>query len=266
MKRKKAQALTGLLLCLPLCLGLVFFYGIPLLLTLHRSLLNGMSGQWTGLDNYVDLLTNPAFGLGVRNTLLFWMAGLPLNLGLGLALALLCERAKAKMLRSVFFFPAMLPAACAACMAAGWLQGRAAPAGPGVVLILYLWKSVGVTAVILGAALHTIPQELLDTSAALGASGWQTLFYVKLPLILPALGAALIAALLNSFRIFREAYLLGGPHPQAQLYTLHHFLYNNFANMNYSRLAAASVLLIFVIAAGACTVAALLKRKDDASK
>lgn len=263
MKLKRYRALTGMLLCLPVCFGLIFFYGIPLLLAFQRSLLNGMTGEFAGLHNYIDLLTNSAFRLGIKNTLLFWAAGFPLNLGIGLALALLCETVNAKTIKSLFFFPAMIPAACVSCVAANWLRDRISTAGLGVLLTIYIWKSVGFTVIILGTALHTIPQELIDASANLGANGWQTSIHIKLPLIFPAFGVSLIAAFLNSFRIFREAYLIGGTHPQRQLYSLQHFLYNNFANMNYPRLAAASVILIFIIAIVAYIVMSLLKRKGN---
>lgn len=76
--------------------------------------------------------------------------------------------------------------------------------------------------------------------------------------MIPAIADSLAIALLGSFRLFREAYLLAGPHPQGRLYSLQHFYYNNFANLNAPRLAAASILQTVTIA----LFAALLFRRD----
>ena len=76
--------------------------------------------------------------------------------------------------------------------------------------------------------------------------------------ILPAISIGKPA--LWHFRIFREAFLLGGAHPDNALYGVQHFLYNNFANMNYPRLAAASVLLILVTAGIGLGVLGALRR------
>ena len=63
-----------------------------------------------------------------------------------------------------------------------------------------------------------------------------------------------ILTIYNSFRCFREAYLIGGSHPNEQLYSIQHFLQNNFMNMNYARLEAASILVVIFVEAFVNTV------------
>lgn len=251
---KARTARTGLLLCLPALLGLGVCYLLPFGMALFGSLREGLTGRFCGLNNYLALWGNSAFRLAAKNTLLFWCAALPLNLALGLGLALLCGWVRIwggnENAKGVLFLPAMIPAACVAIIfEALWrllpgpglvLAGRG---GAAAILFLYLWKNVGYTVLLYSMALQSIPQELLDAARQDGAGEAQLLWYIKLPLTLPVSGICLIVALLGSFRIFRESYLLAGPHPDTTLYGLQHFLYNNFANMNYPRLAAASVLL-----------------------
>ena len=130
----------------------------------------------------------------------------------------------------------------------------------GALLALFLWKNAGCCALLFSAALRAIPAELIDTAADLGAGPWACFWRVRLPLLRPAFGGCLLVSLLGSFRVFREAFLLGGAHPDNALYGLQHFLYNNFANMNYPRLAAASVLLILITAGPGLGVLAALRR------
>lgn len=246
MKIRRAR--TGLLLCLPALLGLGGCYLLPFGMAFWASLQEGLTGRFCGPRNYLALWGNSAFRLAAKNTALFWCAALPLNLVLGLGLALLCCRVHIRGAKGVLFLPAMIPAACAAViLEALWRllpgAGLAGPAGPAVILLLYLWKNVGCTVLLYSMALQSIPKTLLEAARQDGAGEAQLLWYIKLPLILPVSGVCLLTALLGSFRIFRESWLLAGPHPDEALYSLQHFLYNNFANMNYPRLAAASVLL-----------------------
>jgi multiple sugar transport system permease protein len=54
--------------------------------------------------------------------------------------------------------------------------------------------------------------------------------------------------MINSFKVFREAYLLGGDYPHQKIYMLQHFMNNNFTNLNYQRLSTASVLMgVFIV-------------------
>ena len=87
-----------------------------------------------------------------------------------------------------------------------------------------------------------IPQGLFDTASIEGANGWQKLRYVTLPLLKPSLMFSAVIGMINSFKSYREAFLLSGKHPHESIYMLQHFLNNNFENLNYARLAVASVL------------------------
>ena len=93
-----------------------------------------------------------------------------------------------------------------------------------------------------------------------GAGFWQCLLRVRLPLIGRGLVLSAILVVFNGYRCFREAYLIGGEHPHEELYSLQHFLQNNFANMNYARLEAASILVVAAVLAAGLAILGIWKR------
>ena len=254
----KRRNIRSWLLALPALLALGVCYLVPLALAFYKSLFAGMSTNFVGLDNYTDLFTNYAFGLAVKNLMRLWCIVIPLNLVLGVLLAVLCVEAAGPRLRLAFFFPGILPAACVVMMATEgaslldwedtWTFNEESTL---VWLAIVLWKTLGYTVLICAAFLESIPGEILDAAKLDGAGFWQCLFRVRLPLIARGLGLCVILVIFNGYRCFREAYLIGGEHPHEELYSLQNFLQNNFSNMNYARLEAASILVVLaVFAAG----------------
>ncbi len=263
MKRRNIQSW---LLALPALIALGVGYLVPLALAFYKSLFAGMSTNFVGLDNYTDLFTNYAFGLAVKNLLRLWCIAIPLNLVLGVLLAVLCVEAAGPRLRLAFFFPGILPAACVVMMATegasllGWEDTWTFHEESALVwLAIVLWKTLGYTVLICAAFLESIPGEILDAAKLDGAGFWQCLFRVRLPLIARGLGLCVILVIFNGYRCFREAYLIGGEHPHEELYSLQNFLQNNFSNMNYARLEAASILVVIGVFAVGLLLAALWK-------
>ena len=79
-----------------------------------------------------------------------------------------------------------------------------------------------------------------------GAGRKAMLLRITLPLMVPTFFFVFVISIINSFKSFREAFLLGGSHPHESIYMLQHFFNNNFQNLNYQRLSVAA-LLVFVI-------------------
>ena len=113
-----------------------------------------------------------------------------------------------------------------------------------VFLVIVLWKTLGFSILIFMVAMKSIESEIIDAAMLDGVNPLQCFWYIKLPIIKSSLLICGILTIYNSFRCFREAYLIGGSHPNEQLYSIQHFLQNNFMNMNYARLEAASVLVV----------------------
>ena len=99
--------------------------------------------------------------------------------------------------------------------------------------------------------------------ASEGASYWQTLRYITLPLMTPTFFFILIVSIINSFKSFREAYLLGGANPHESIYMLQHFMNNNFQNLSYQRLSVAALLVFLVIFALVLVLFRLKARREQ---
>ena len=76
-----------------------------------------------------------------------------------------------------------------------------------------------------------------------GASGGQCVFYILLPQLKPALYTITMLSFLNSFKVFREAYLLVGSYPPKSMYLLQHLFNNWYVNLDIDKMSAAAVML-----------------------
>ena len=80
-----------------------------------------------------------------------------------------------------------------------------------------------------------------------GASPLYKFFAIKLRYLSPTVLFVTILSLINSFKVFREVYLLTGDYPYETLYMLQHFMNNTFRSLNYQKLAAAAVVMFLVM-------------------
>ena len=130
-------------------------------------------------------------------------------------------------------------------------------------LVIVLWKTLGFSILIFIVAIKSIESEIIDAAMLDGVTPLQCFWYIKLPIIKSSLLICGILTIYNSFRCFREAYLIGGSHPNEQLYSIQHFLQNNFMNMNYARLEAASILVVLFVGAFVLIGMYLAKKRNN---
>jgi len=116
-----------------------------------------------------------------------------------------------------------------------------------VMILIFLWKNIGYNMILFLAGLVNIPKEYYEAAWVDNASPFQVLRHITLPCLLPTVIVALIMSIINSFKIFREIYLITGGYPHESIYTLQHFMNNMFTSLNYPRLTTATALLVFVM-------------------
>ena len=116
-----------------------------------------------------------------------------------------------------------------------------------IVVILFLWKNLGYNMILFMAALAAVPRDVLEAAKMDGASDKQLFFRLKLKYISPTIFFVTIFSIINSFKVFREVYLLTGDYPYESLYMLQHFMNNAFNSLNYQRLSAAAILMSLVM-------------------
>jgi multiple sugar transport system permease protein len=202
-------------------------------LSLHRVILSlpGAGEPFVGLENYVALVTSPVFRHSLGVTLVFVVAStaLELVLGLGLAVCLHASYPGRGLVRAVALIPWAIPTVVASQMwrfllndrfgpVSWYLLGGAAPlADPtgalASVVAADVWKTTSFVALVLLAGLQTIPEELYEAAEVDGAGPLRRFLHVTLPLLRPALLAALLFRTIDAFRVFDLVFVMtqGGP-------------------------------------------------------
>ena len=286
----RKQAKNGICLAAPAILGFMIFYVLPMGVTLWQSVSYG--GMFVGLENYRITFGNPMFRLAVGNTLRFLGAALPLILVLSLTLALLlAEKFPGnRFFRLILLYPMLVPVAATVMVVQiflgtngvlntfliqwgfprqDWIYSSWAFL---ILVLLYLWKNTGYAVILLLAGLAMIPKEYMEMARMDGAGRWNSLYYVRLPLLAPMILFTALISLLNAFKCFREAILIGGNYPHESIYMLQHYLTNNFNNINYMNISVASTLIFLTILIAACIGGRNFfkgeggKRKDEKKK
>ena len=235
------------------------------------SLADARNLRFVGLENYARLLRDPTFWRAFANTLVFVALGAPLSVGASFAAALLlCARsARAQaFFRTVYFLPVVTTLVAVAVVwrflyhprlglanrALAWLGlspidwlGDPAWAMPAIIL-LAVWKNFGFNMVIFVAGLQSIPERLYEAARLDGATRWQELRAVTLPMLLPTTTFVVLMTLIGHFQLFAEPYVMtqGGPEDSTRSLVL--LLYEQgFRWWNLGQASAISVLLFAVV-------------------
>lgn len=261
------KGLAGVLFLLPGFLGVIFFTFLPFLQVIKRSFESSVTAEWVGLKNYQTVLNNTAFHLAVSNTMRFTAVCMPSLILLSLGLAVLLQRLVfgKNLLKSIYLVPVAVPAASVVLVwkvlfhnngllnnllgqlgieKVGWMTTDAAF---WVLVISYLWKNLGYDMILWMAGLAGISTEIYEAARVDGAGEWQCFLQITMPNLKPSLYTISVLSFLNSFKVFREAWLVAGDYPHQSMYLLQH-LYNNwFRELSFDKIAAAAVLTALVV-------------------
>ena len=280
LSEKKKDKLRGAAFLAPSVLGVSLFFILPFFVVVYYSLIKGtLNHEFVLFDNYKNVIGNEAFRIAVKNTVDFSVMAVPLAvvLSLGLALILESKLPMKSQFRTFFLSPIMVPVASVVLIwrvlfdyngalnqfmldfgldKIDWLKSEWCLV---VITILYLWKNLGYNMVLFMAALSNVPQSLLEAADVEGASVWYKFFAIKLRYLSPTVLFVTILSLINSFKVFREIYLLTGDYPYERLYMLQHFMNNMFNALDYQKLSSAAVLMaLFMV----ILIAVLFKIED----
>jgi len=266
-RREKAFSYAVIL---PSLLGVLIFFIIPFGMVVRYSLVNNpVKMEYAGMDNYKELAHNTAFTRAARNTAVFSAISVPLAVVLSLGLAVILERniRGKSIVRSFFLSPLMVPTASVVLVwqvlfhkngtinqlaeifggePVDWLRSSK---GQLAIIMMFLWKNIGYNMILFMSALSNIPRDIIEVAELEGAGSLYKFIHIKLRYLSPTILFVTILSMINSFKIFREVYLLTGNYPFDKLYMLQHFMNNTFNQLDYQKLSAAAVLLSVVIIA-----------------
>lgn len=243
---------------------------LPLLDAFRRSFFLAVSSRFVGLQNYISVLGNSAFKLAAGNTAKFIAVCMPLLLVISLSVALMLTAFQEKhgIFKTSFLVPMAIPVASIVLLwrvifhRNGLLNGilalwDAAPvdwigsaASFGVLVFAYLWKNFGYDMVLWLSGISAINPALYEAAQIDGAGSIKRFVKITLPNLMPTLFTVTVLSLLNSFKVFREAYLIAGSYPDDSIYMLQHLFNNWFSNLDVDKMCAGAVMmasLVFIL-------------------
>ena len=228
--------------------------------------------NWVGFDNFTKILSDKLFVGAIKNTIIWMAVAIILPVGGGLFLALLLHEGiwGANFYKSLFYLPICLSLAVIGQvwiwiyqpnwglintalrlveldhLTIAWLANPKTALA--AVMIAWSWQQIGLAMVIFLAGLTSIPSELTEAAEIDGASYFQSLIHVVIPLLSPATVVIIALSIINSLKSFDIVYMMtqGGPFHTTD--TLAMFMYNEFFKKYYMGYGSAIAVVLFLIA------------------
>ncbi len=290
--RKQFKPLPYILI-LPTAAFVALFTAWPVLLSIYQSFFRQRMNiarfrepTYIGLENYIELFTDPYFIQVIKNTFTYVLGTVPISIVLGFLFALLVNR-KVRgigLFRLAFFHPMVLPMVSAATI---WLflftpdyglfntalrfLGYSGPenwtGNPNLallsVVIVAVWKNSGYYMVFYLAGLQNLPVDVYEAAALDGANGWQTLWKITFPLLRRTTVFIAIVAFIDSFRTVDHIFVLtsGGPSRSSTVLLFELWL-ERFEFQDIGVSAAITVIFVIVLLAFTITNFITSERKE----
>jgi len=264
---------------LPTLIAFAFAFILPFVMGVYLSFCKFKtitSAQFIGLENYVKIFADKDFLNAFWFTVKFSVLSiLTINIfAFVLALALTRKIRGTNLFRTVFFMPNLIGGIILGyiwqqMINAVLLQYETtlvanATYGFWGLIILMNWQMIGYMMIIYIAGLQNVPTDLLEAAQIDGATGWQALTRVKIPLVMPSITICLFLTVSNSFKLFDQNLALTAGAPSKKTAMLALDIYNTFyGRMGYEGVGQAKAVLFFiVVAAIALTQLAVTRRRE----
>lgn len=239
---------------------------------------------FVGLENFVKELSDEIFRRSVRNSVLITAGALVLEMFLGVCLAYLTMGSSWRMrsIRTLLILPMVIAPVAAGTLWRILLNSRAGLVnhllsligikGPEwlaspdwaivSVILLDTWQWTPFVLLVVGAAIASIPDDLLEVAAIDGASRWKTFLYIELPLLMPLLLLTFVFRMLESLLSLDSIYSLTNGGPGYSTYTLTYYIYTlGLRSFDFGG-AAASSWLFMIFATFSIGLVFWYQRKD----
>lgn len=273
-KRLLRQYQAVFILVAPALIGLMIFQLWPIFQALRVSFYNynlvAGTMEWRGLQNYISALQDPIFWRTIRNTFLFFILKVPLQMIFGLGLALLVRQTfrGVGVLRTLIMIPTITSMVVVSViwglmyhptngLINGLLETVNLPAQPFLIsakqsmasiALMTIWKDVGLNMIFFLAGLMGIPESLYEAAKIDGAGSFQLFRHITLPSLNRTTVFVAVTNTITAFKVFTPIYLMtrGGPAGSTRVVVL--YIYENafiYNKMGYA--AAISVILALVL-------------------
>ena len=272
---RREETIAGYAFLLPNFIGFIVFMLFPILFAFYIMLTDwnlSRAPQFIGLANFETMVNDRLFWKTLGNSFYYTFVAVPTGIFIAFWLALALNRKMRGIIffRTVYFLPQITLTVAAATIwrwiyqpelglinymldligidGPNWIHDTrwAMPA----VIIMSNWQGIGFAMLILLAGLQGIPEEYYEAASIDGASSWQRMRYVTLPLLSPAIFFVVVTSLIGAFQAFDQFFVLtqGGPADATTPLTL--YIFNNafkFFKMGYGAALAAVLFVIILI-------------------
>ncbi len=289
-KNKKPLALF----LLPAFAFMVVFLHYPFVKNILNSFQNigGLAAPSKGwLDpwyaNYVKMVQDKNVWIALKNTLYLMMATLVFEVGMALVLAILVDQIQvgAKFFRVVYFFPIVISATALGLLfnliflhdkgmvnqlmelfgySGSLIDWKSDGRALATMFLPVIWQYVGFYFVILLTGLNNIPSDLYEVASIDGASRWQRIRFITLPLLHNVLCTCVILAVTGALKVFDLPWIMfpkGMPQNTTWL-TSTYMYYHSVETRNTDYGCALAVLIVVIGIISARIVNAIFKEKD----
>lgn len=233
------DALSALGFLSPTLIIFITFILFPVFFSFYLSFQKWNSFSWSGsfigIDNYLRMISSEEFWLVLKNTLIYTVGTVPLNMAISLLIAygLNKKLVGKKLLRTLFFAPVVVSPVAAALIwrwlydpnfglinyvlgflgidPVNWLND---PSAAMFALIgMGVWKTFGYNMILFAAGLNAIPDSYYEAATIDGASAWSKFWHITVPLLSPTTFFIMVMSMIGSFQVFDIVYVLtsGGP-------------------------------------------------------
>lgn len=276
-KYRKGDLPSAILFLSPTLVIFSTFILFPVFFSFYLSFQkwNMFSGEATyvGLDNYIRMFESAEFWIVLKNTAIYTLGTIPLNMALSLAIAYVLNKKLAgkKFLRTAFFAPVIISPVAAAVIwrwmydpnfglvnyfigffgfdAVNWLNEPTAAMF--ALIIMGVWKTFGINMVMFSAGLQGIPDSYYEAAELDGAGKFAKFWHITIPMLAPTTFFIMIMSMISSFQVFDLVYVLtsGGPLGSTKVLVFYVYEYAfKFFEMGYaSAISYFLFALLFVL-------------------
>ena len=263
---EKALKKYGPIFTLPIVAAFSIGFIVPFVQGLYLSFCKFTTidnAQWNGLNNYIYVFQDEAFGKSFGFTVAFAVVSvLSINIiAFGLALLLTRELKGTNIFRTVFFMPNLIGGIvlgyiwqilinCVLAIVEEPLLALNSSAGYWGLIILMCWQQIGYMMIIYIAGLQNISEDVIEAAKVDGANSIQTLFKVKIPMVMSSITVCVFLTLTNSFKLFDQNLALTGGEPNHMTDMMALNIYNTFyarAGMQWKGYGQAKAVIFCIL-------------------
>lgn len=273
-RRKPGDWPHALLFLSPTLIIFVTFILFPVFFSFYLSFQNwnmfSSDTSFVGFDNYIKLFHSAEFWQVLKNTAIYTIGTVPLNMALSLFVAYILNKkiAGKKFLRTAFFAPVIISPVAAAVIwrwiydpnfglmnygldflgvdTINWLNDPTAAMF--ALIIMGVWKTMGINMVLFSAGLQGIPENYYEAAEIDGAGRWTKFWNITIPLLTPTTFFIMVMSMIASFQVFDIVYVLTSGGPLGSTKVLVFYIYERafqFFEMGYA--SAVSYILFALL-------------------